>query len=285
MFAASSSKARRAVAAAWRICTPPFWIERLPYVGPWSGVSAVSPSMMLTEGNGTSSVFGDDLTQRGSYACSKVNLTGFHRNHPARVDGEEGIDFSGCHGFHERSCLTKRLRQFREEKPTISTPLALRTSWRDGRVHLTPHQTALAARWTARTMRTCVPQRQRLLASAILISASARAPSEFSGPPGTPTRSAILLRLAGDRAGAQASPWGIPVRPLLFGVDRGDAGPAKPFPADPIPIAHSLSAPLHGIKEMVGRIDHDRAPGLPCVIGDNYAPISWIFPSTTLAHS
>jgi len=94
--------------------------------------------MMLTEGNGTSSVFGDDLTQRGSYACSKVNLTGFHRNHPARVDGEEGIDFSGCHGFHERSCLTKRLRQVREEKPTISTPLALRTSWRDGRVHLTP---------------------------------------------------------------------------------------------------------------------------------------------------
>jgi len=82
MFAASSSKARRAVAAAWRICTPPFWIERLPYVGPWSGVSAVSPSMMLTEGNGTSSVFGDDLTQRGSYACSKVNLTGFHVTTP-----------------------------------------------------------------------------------------------------------------------------------------------------------------------------------------------------------
>src|SRR6266567_1580191 len=37
-----------------------------------------------------------------------------------------------------------------------------------------------------------------------------------------------------------------------------------------------FGAARHGIKEMVGRIDHDRAPGLPCVIGDNYTPISWI---------
>src|SRR6266536_2315864 len=137
MFAASSSKARRAVAAAWRICTPPFWIERLPYVGPWSGVSAVSLNDVDRR------QWHIQRLRRRSDSARFVRLFQgqpyrIPRNHPARVDGEEGIDFSGCHGSHEHSCRTKRLRQIREEKPTISTPLALRTSWRDGRVHLTP---------------------------------------------------------------------------------------------------------------------------------------------------
>src|SRR6516164_8036105 len=41
--AAATAKAALAVAAALRSCMPPIWIERLPQVGPWSGVSAVAP--------------------------------------------------------------------------------------------------------------------------------------------------------------------------------------------------------------------------------------------------
>ena len=53
--AARSTSALRAVAAAWLIWTPPTWTERLPHVGPWSGVSAVSPSTRLIRSTGTSS--------------------------------------------------------------------------------------------------------------------------------------------------------------------------------------------------------------------------------------
>ncbi len=51
---ASSISALRAVAAACRICTPAIWMERLPHVGPWSGVSAVSPSTIFTRSRRTS---------------------------------------------------------------------------------------------------------------------------------------------------------------------------------------------------------------------------------------
>src|SRR6266852_4729558 len=49
------SSAWRAVAAACRSCTPATWMERLPQVGPWSGVSAVSPSISLIFSTRTSS--------------------------------------------------------------------------------------------------------------------------------------------------------------------------------------------------------------------------------------
>ena len=45
--------AKRAVAAACRICMPPAWIDRLPQVIPWSGVSSVSPSITRTRSIGT----------------------------------------------------------------------------------------------------------------------------------------------------------------------------------------------------------------------------------------
>jgi hypothetical protein len=48
-------RARRAVAAAWRSCTPATWMDRLPHVGPWSGVNAVSPSINFTLASDTSS--------------------------------------------------------------------------------------------------------------------------------------------------------------------------------------------------------------------------------------
>ena len=34
---------------------PPFWIDRLPNVTPWSGVSSVSPWIMVTRSSGTDS--------------------------------------------------------------------------------------------------------------------------------------------------------------------------------------------------------------------------------------
>src|ERR1700676_1402492 len=45
--AARSIMALRAVAAACRICMPPRWMPVEPEVRPWSGVSAVSPSIYL----------------------------------------------------------------------------------------------------------------------------------------------------------------------------------------------------------------------------------------------
>src|SRR5260370_14986997 len=54
-WTAISMRALRAVAAAWRSCTPATWMERLPHVGPWSGVSAVSPSISFTVPSATSS--------------------------------------------------------------------------------------------------------------------------------------------------------------------------------------------------------------------------------------
>ena len=45
--AARSISALRAVAAACRICMPPRWMPLEPAVRPWSGVSAVSPSINL----------------------------------------------------------------------------------------------------------------------------------------------------------------------------------------------------------------------------------------------
>src|SRR6185369_7619706 len=52
---AISMSALRAVAAAWRSCMPATWTDRLPHVGPWSGVSAVSPSTSFTRSSATSS--------------------------------------------------------------------------------------------------------------------------------------------------------------------------------------------------------------------------------------
>ncbi len=53
--AARPSSAARAVAAAWRICMPPICTDRLPKVGPWSGVSRVSPCTTSTLDIGTES--------------------------------------------------------------------------------------------------------------------------------------------------------------------------------------------------------------------------------------
>jgi len=55
LVAAAAVSASRAVAQAWRICMPPFWIERLPNVMPWSGVSSVSPWITSTRAIGTES--------------------------------------------------------------------------------------------------------------------------------------------------------------------------------------------------------------------------------------
>ena len=47
--------ASRAVAAACRICTPPRMIPLLPPVAPWSGVNAVSPSIIAMRSTPTPS--------------------------------------------------------------------------------------------------------------------------------------------------------------------------------------------------------------------------------------
>jgi hypothetical protein len=53
--AANPMSASRAVAAACRICTPPRMMPLLPAVGPWSGVSAVSPSIIAMRSTATPS--------------------------------------------------------------------------------------------------------------------------------------------------------------------------------------------------------------------------------------
>ena len=69
-----------AVAAAWRSCMPPIWIDRLPQVVPWSGVSAVSPWMSVDHAQRHVELLGDDLRATPSRRRCRDRLC---RNRPS----------------------------------------------------------------------------------------------------------------------------------------------------------------------------------------------------------
>src|SRR5262249_51518258 len=119
-------------------------------------------------------LLGGDLAQRRIGAGAEIDLAGIDRDRAARIDRQEGIDL----GKHDRlgaSCaLRLRVRKRSKRKADHEGAAALEhvAARRDDVHGSLLVQAAPAARLTAATMRTCVPQRQRLLASAFLMSAS-----------------------------------------------------------------------------------------------------------------
>jgi len=68
----------------------------------------------------------------------------------------------------------------------------------------------------------------------------------------------------------------IPIGPLAFGLDGGNARPREPFPTYPDPVANGLAVLLHEIKKVVGWIDYGRAARLPCIVSNDGAHIGRI---------
>ena len=66
--------ASRAVAAACRIWTPPRMMPLLPAVGPWSGVSAVSPSTITMRVDVDAEFLGRHLRDRDAQSLAQVDL-------------------------------------------------------------------------------------------------------------------------------------------------------------------------------------------------------------------
>src|SRR5436190_595532 len=113
---------------------------------------------------------GNDLRQRGRDTGAEIDLAAIERHLAAGIDREEGIDL----GERERfGPLSQRLADVAgegkadDERAAAHEHVASRSVY--GHDSL-PH--APAARMTALTMRACVPQRHRLLASASLTCAS-----------------------------------------------------------------------------------------------------------------
>jgi len=117
-----------------------------------------------------------DLGHRGADAGAEIDLAGEDRDLALGIDGEEPVHLVGRDGLLRsgRLFLGRAFRQpgrEREADDQCSARLQQGTP-AEGIVHGGPHVFAPAARFTARTMRRCVPQRQRLSARAALISAS-----------------------------------------------------------------------------------------------------------------
>ena len=132
LAASSEQRGLARVAAALRICMPPIWMERLPQVVPWSGVSAVSPWMSLIMAQRHVELLGDDLRQRRRDAGAEIDLAGIDRHHALGVDREEGVDLGerdrlGCRALR-RSPHGQRPAS---EKLTTRAPPPLSTSRRE----------------------------------------------------------------------------------------------------------------------------------------------------------
>ena len=168
------SSALRAVAAAWRICIPPFWIEKLPIVGPWSGVSAVSPWTIVDPVDRQVELFGCNLRQRSSHAGAKIDFAGIDGDLSVSADRKKSVDFINRHRLCGR-CSQRIGARDAAGKPEGDDERAsqeVAASADRYRARAPPPQPLRAARCTARIIRRCVPQRQRLSASAFLISAT-----------------------------------------------------------------------------------------------------------------
>src|SRR5262249_24490051 len=65
----------------------------------------------------------------------------------------------------------------------------------------------------------------------------------------------------------------IPVRPFLHVVDRRNARPAETLPSDTDAVTDRPSPALHEVKEVILRIDHDRAGWFVCGIVNGLAQV------------
>ena len=116
-------------------------------------------------------LLGDHLQQRSRDAGAEVDLAGIDRHHALGIDREEGVDLGGCDRLARAlcDCLTGSARKREADDQGAAALEHVASGSMNGHGCL-PH--ALAARLTALTMRACVPQRHRLLASASLTCAS-----------------------------------------------------------------------------------------------------------------
>ena len=115
---------------------------------------------------------GDDLLQRRIDAGAQLDLAGIDRHLAAVVDRQEGIDLGeddrlGA-GLRHGSLKSAGKREADDQRAGTDERVAAGNLHIHGRL---PYAAA-DARLTARTMRAWVPQRHRLLASAVLMSAS-----------------------------------------------------------------------------------------------------------------
>src|SRR5262249_52420014 len=100
------------------------------------------------------------------------DLAGVDGDFAGLVDGEERIDFGEDDGLRRRlrQRVIERACEREADDKRAGTDERVAAGNPDVHGHLPPH--VCAARWTARTMRAWVPQRQRFSASAFLMSAS-----------------------------------------------------------------------------------------------------------------
>ncbi len=162
-FAASCSSARRAVAAD-REAAPSDALIR--------GESGVALDDRDARHRHVE-LLGDDLRQRRAHAGAEIDLAGIDGDRAVTVDGEEAVDLVGRHGL-ARGGFGKGGREAARDREGDDERAAALEEVAAGLVEPVEHvclpaQMLAAARFTARRMRTWVPQRQRLSASASLI--------------------------------------------------------------------------------------------------------------------
>ncbi len=113
-------------------------------------------------------LFGRDLAQRRENALAEFDLAGVHGRGAVRIDADPGIEHPvGLQAAGERRRLLgeNAMRIERERDDDGAEACGELAAIESGTVHGQVLPLACAARKTARTMRLCVPQRQRLPAS------------------------------------------------------------------------------------------------------------------------
>src|SRR5208282_610617 len=136
--AARAISALRAVAAACRICMPPRWMPFEPEVRPWSGVSAVSPSiyLILSTPMPSSSAAIWRMAMRSPWPRSTLPQNTVTVPSPFTARKASTSLVSSTRGAPGAPCAEALVRRPVSAEPTVSAP-PLRTARREKRDVLT----------------------------------------------------------------------------------------------------------------------------------------------------
>ena len=119
---ASAINCARAVAAAWRICTPPAMIPVLPPVDSWSGVKAVSLSISVISSGETPSS-SETICRIAVRAGAEIDLPSKHRHPTVPSNREVDIDAVTSDGLAARPRpheAAKMQRQHQRRQATVN---------------------------------------------------------------------------------------------------------------------------------------------------------------------
>ena len=164
----------RTSAPAMRSAVPLFSTDWLPAVCPSFGVRPVSPEIILTRASGRSSSSAAICASAVRMPCPSSTLPVNTVTLPSAIDADPGVEHAvvlqaagqpGCSAPARASDRARRRRRCAEAGGEVAAR-------ENGSVHRQVLPFAWAARSTARMIRLCVPQRQRLPASAARTSAS-----------------------------------------------------------------------------------------------------------------